>query len=167
MYRKGSLSIVPDVLSRCPDYQLSVTTVSAPVVGDNIKTLCQEAITKDEYFKYIFERASKTTNIDGLFEFQAKNDLLYLKKGDRLCIPDLPIVMTQLSSEITTAPLRVTMVLTKHVPAYPNITTGHACTAPSSIISNPVIPARPLKQEPQKKMGYYSRSQLQRNPGPI
>lgn len=128
MYRKGSLSIVPDVLSRCPDYQLSVTTVSAPVVGDNIKTL---------------------------------------KKGDRLCIPDLPIVMTQLSSEITTAPLRVTMVLTKHVPAYPNITTGHACTAPSSIISNPVIPARPLKQEPQKKMGYYSRSQLQRNPGPI
>lgn len=31
-YRKGSLNIVPDVLSRRPDYQLSVTTVSAQLL---------------------------------------------------------------------------------------------------------------------------------------
>jgi hypothetical protein len=87
-YRKGSLNIVPDALSRRPDHQLSATTVSTPVVGDNIKTLCREAITKDEYFKDIFERASKTTNVDDPFEYQVKNGLLFLKKGNRICIPD-------------------------------------------------------------------------------
>ena len=104
-YRKGSLNVVPDALSRRPDYQLSAIAESALSVGIDVLDLCRKEISKDEYFKDIFSRASKITDVDDPFEYQVKNGLLFLKKNDRLCIPDLPSVKTLLLNEMHDCPI--------------------------------------------------------------
>jgi hypothetical protein len=104
-HRKGSLNIVPDALSRRPDHRLSAIVESTPVVGIDILSRCREAIANDDHFKDIFERANKIIDVDDPYEFQVKNGLLYLKKGERVCIPDLTDVKTRLLSEIHDCPV--------------------------------------------------------------
>lgn len=99
-YRKGSLNVVPDALSRRPDHQLSVITESSLEVGVDVLDLCREAIVNDKYFGNIFDQASKITDENDPFEFLVANNLLYLKKGMRVCIPDLPAVKTKLMHEM-------------------------------------------------------------------
>jgi hypothetical protein len=83
-YRKGILNVVPDALSRRPDHQVAAIVESIPSVSPDILDLCREAIPKDEYFKDIFFRASNITDNNDPFEYQVKNGLLFLKKGDSL-----------------------------------------------------------------------------------
>jgi len=58
-YRKGSLNVVPDALSRRPDYQLSTIVESVPSVGAELLSLCREEIPKDEYFRIFFFESPK------------------------------------------------------------------------------------------------------------
>jgi transposase InsO family protein len=98
-YRKGSLNVVPDALSRRPDYQLSVMSESSPEVGVDVLDACREAIVSDKYFKDIYERAAKISDEHNPYEFTLVNGNLYLKQGMRVCIPDLPAVKATLMKE--------------------------------------------------------------------
>lgn len=99
-YRKGSLNVVPDALSRRPDYQLSAVSESSPVVSPSLLDLCRKTTPSDKYFCDLFDRASKVAEgEENPFEFTVNDNLLYLKKGMRICIPDLPDVKTKLMQE--------------------------------------------------------------------
>lgn len=67
----------------------------------------------------------------------------------------------------TTVLSLVIMVSTRLTPACPHTIIGQTCPVPSSTMSSRATSARSLRQERQKKMGYYSRFRSRRGPGPM
>ena len=95
VYRKGHLNVVPDALSRRPDYELSMLDVSGNVSQVNVAIpgLSKEAYLADKYFGPIYKRASTTTSEDSMDQFGyliSDQGLLYLRDSSRVCVPDIP-----------------------------------------------------------------------------
>lgn len=104
-YKKGTLNVVPDALSRRPDYQLSLLSEHRPTVSSETLLQVQETLPTDKYFGPIYEKASTVEEDDPVSEFVVSNKTLYLKKDARICIPDLPAIKSMLLKEMHDSPL--------------------------------------------------------------
>jgi hypothetical protein len=101
VYKPGALNVVPDALSRRPDYELSLLTLGGNVsqATVSIPGLSKPAYLADKYFSTIYEQASKLDEDDPLNQFEysiGESGLLYLRDGERVCVPHIPAVKAML-----------------------------------------------------------------------
>lgn len=95
VYKKGSLNAVPDALSRRPDYELALLTTTGQVsqATFSIPGISKATYLADKYFASIYEQASQLDENDPLNWYGyvvSEQGLLYLREGQRLCVPDVP-----------------------------------------------------------------------------
>ena len=97
-YTPGPENIVPDALSRRPDHNLASMTESSPIVGLPFLESIRSKIPDDKDFGPILTRLKN--NDDPHSAYQLENDLLFLREGERMCIPDDPETKTILLQEV-------------------------------------------------------------------
>jgi hypothetical protein len=91
-YAPGITNQVADALSRYPiESTLNTLNVSTVSISPQVKTMIRQSLESDEYFSEILNtlrdpiRSRSTTNRTQQFEL--REGLLYMKEGNRLCIP--------------------------------------------------------------------------------
>ena len=99
-YRPGKTNVVADALSRAP--RLSAISIASTHLIDN--AILREAYTKDAYFNDIFNVLSKPEDATDKQRAKAKHfelaeQRLYLKEGQRLCVPKDKTLRTTILQE--------------------------------------------------------------------
>ena len=163
-YTPGPLNIVPDALSRRPDYNLAAITEFAPIIGQNLLDLVRAKIPDDKDFGPIFARLRDIPQDDLHSAYRIESDLLYLREEERMCIPDIPEIKTILLQEAHDSALaghpgldktytRLSKIaywpnMRKHVEKY--VKSCHTCrvskiqtTKPSGLLQPLPVPDRP------------------------
>jgi hypothetical protein len=98
-YKKGSMNIVPDALSRIPEHFINAIDGSRLVVGEDILHKIRQILPDDPTFREVYQSALIEPEGSD-FEYEVRRGLLYLKNGDRMCIPDSPEVRSVLKQEV-------------------------------------------------------------------
>lgn len=100
VYTPGPINIVPDALSRRPDYNLAAIYESVPTIGRPLLDSIRSALATDRDFGPVLARLQNSSEHEFRSEYRLENGLLYLREGERICIPDLPEVRTTLLQEV-------------------------------------------------------------------
>jgi transposase InsO family protein len=98
-YTPGPMNIVPDALSRRPDHNLAVIHESTTQIGQPLLDLIRTKTPEDHDFGPIFVRLQNLPQVDPHSTYLMENGLLYLREGERMCIPDEPLARTTLLQE--------------------------------------------------------------------
>ncbi|GJJ75507.1 hypothetical protein EMPS_07865 [Entomortierella parvispora] len=96
-YTPGPLNVVPDALSRRPDHNLAAICESVPTIGQDLLDSIRAKTPDDKDFGPIVTSLRQRDNPSSAYRLE--NELLFLKDGDRLCIPDDPETKTTLLQE--------------------------------------------------------------------
>jgi len=99
-YTPGPLNIVPDALSRRPDYNLAAISESTPTIGLDLLKLIRSALPDDKDFGPIVTRLRDLPQENAHSAYHLENDLLFLREDGRMCIPNQPEVKTTLLKEV-------------------------------------------------------------------
>jgi hypothetical protein len=99
-YTPGPLNVVPDALSRRPDYNLAAISEAVPAIGQDFLKSIRSKIRDDKDFGPIVHRLQAVSQDDPHSAYRLENGLLFLKEGERMCIPDVPEIKTTLLQEI-------------------------------------------------------------------
>ena len=99
-YTPGPQNIVPDALSRRPDYNLAVMSESVTRIGNPLLDSIRTKITNDKDFGPIFCRLRDLSKDDPHSAYHVENGFLYLREGERMCIPHDPEIKTILLQEV-------------------------------------------------------------------
>jgi transposase InsO family protein len=102
-YKKGSMNIVPDALSRIPEHFINVISESRYMVGEDVLHQIRQALPDDPVFGQVYQFTLDEPE-DSDFGYEVRDGLLYLKAGDRICIPDVPEVKSILLQEMHDSP---------------------------------------------------------------
>jgi hypothetical protein len=102
-YREGSLNVVPDALSRRPDYQIN-TIESKAEIHTECRQQIRDAIQTDDFFAPIFVQTTESPDQES-DDYRVQDGLLYLCQGNRLCVPDLPEVKVALLRSVHDNPI--------------------------------------------------------------
>lgn len=98
-YTPGPMNVVPDALSRRPDYNLATASESAPAIGQKFLDSIRSKIPDDKDFGPIVARLQALPHDDPHSEYRLETGLLFLREGERMCIPDDPEIKTILLQE--------------------------------------------------------------------
>lgn len=99
-YTPGPLNVLPDALSRRPDYNLATISESIPTIGQDLLNSIRSNIANDKDFGPIFVRLRDMPKGDPHSAYRIENGLLYLREGERMCIPNDPKIKTILLQEV-------------------------------------------------------------------
>ena len=97
-YTPGPENIVPDALSRRPDHNLAAMTESSPIIGLPFLESVRSKTPDDKDFGPIVTRLKN--DADPHSAYRLENDILFLREGERMCIPNDPEIKTILLQEV-------------------------------------------------------------------
>ena len=100
VYTPGPMNIVPDALSRRPDYNLAAVYESSTTIGLPLLDSIRSALPSDPDFGPVLARLNESEQYATHSEYRMENNLLFLREGDRMCIPDVSEVRTTLLQEV-------------------------------------------------------------------
>ena len=96
-YTPGPLNVVPDALSRRPDHDLAMVSESAPTIGHDFLSRIRSELAEDPDFSPVLSRLRDRP--DPSSAYRVHDDLLFVKEGGRMCIPNNPEIKTILLQE--------------------------------------------------------------------